>query len=221
MDNQESIIFIINDQYFIPKKEDQNLKGNGDLSSIDEIKSELTIAYIDALHFNIIPESLFNESKIDSYLSLTTEKLNGITPITNKILQLNSILLWTLDEKIKKKLILKNPGITFHHIAELFLNEPLGQNLQPEIKLRITESTIYILCYKNGKLQIANRFSISGPEDTIYYTLLCAEHCNLKKENTLINIKGVYQDKLISQVKKYFNTENIHSESTSLQSFIH
>jgi len=221
MDNHESIIFIVNDQYFMSSKEEPDFKKSSSLSTIDNIKTEITIAYIDALHFNIIPESLFNESKIDTYLSLTTEMLNGITPVTNKIPQLNSILLWTLDGKIKKNLILKSPGITFHHLVELFLNEPIEQNLHPEIKLRIVENTIYILCYKNGKLQIANRFNISGSEDAIYYTLLCAEHSHLNKKKTLVNIKGNYQEKLIDQIKKYFNDDNVYAEiDKSLQSFV-
>ena len=216
-----STIFIINNNYFIFSKEHSNLIKTGPLETLNKIETENTVAYIDALHFNIIPESLFNESKIDSYLKLTTEIVAGITPITHKIPQLNSILLWTLDENIKKKLIVNSPGITFHHLIELFLNEPLNQTSNPEIKLRLTEDTIYILCYKNGKLLFANRFNISGEEDAIYYTLLCAEHSKIQKEITLINIKGVYKEKMITQIKKYFKTENISVDNEiSLQAFI-
>ncbi len=221
MNNAESIIFIINDQFYTFSNKDASLNLSGPLSEFKNSANENTIAYIDASHFNIIPEFLFKETKIDSFLSLTTEKIDSITPVTNKIPQLNSVLLWTLEETIKKKLILKNPGITFHHFSELFLNEPIDQNLHPEIKLRLSENIIYILCYKKGKLQIANRFNISGPEDITYYTLLCAEHCHLNKENTLLNIKGIYKEKLIEQLNKYFNTKNIHTTTDqSIKSFI-
>ena len=221
MNNAESIIFIINDQFHIFSNKDSTLDLSGSLSEFKNTTNENTIAYIDAIHFNIIPEFLFNETKIDSYLSLTTEKTDSITPVTNKIPQLNSVLLWTLEESIKKKLILENPGITFHHLSELFLNEPIGQNLHPEIKLRLSENIIYVLCYDKGKLQIANRFNISGSEDIIYYTLLCAEQCRLTKENTLLNIKGIYKKKLIEQLNKYFNTKNIHtSTDQSFKSFL-
>ena len=221
MHNADSITLIINDKYYTFSINDQSADQTGLLNEFDKTNSKNSVAYIDSNHFNIIPDTVFNESKIDTYLSLTTEKLDSITPVTNKIPQLNSTILWTLNEKIKKTLILKNPGITFHHLSELFINEPIVQNLHPEIKLRIAENTIYILCFKQGKLQIVNRFSISGPEDIIYYSLLCIENSGIKRENTFINIKGLYNDQLIDLIKNYFNSNKIFAQKDqSLKSFI-
>jgi len=221
MDNHQSTIFVINEHYHYFSTEHSNMNRSGSMSSLNNIELENTIAYIDALHFNLIPELLYNDTKIDSYLKLTTEKLTGITPVTNKVPQLNSVLLWTLDETIKKTLIVNSPGITFCHLMELFLNETVNQNTKSEIKLRLTDNTIYILCFKKGKLQLGNRFAISGEEDAIYYTLLCADHSEINKENTLVNIKGVYKEKVITQIKKYFKPENISiGNEISLQSFI-
>ena len=63
---------------------------------------------------------------------------------------------------------------------------------------------------QDGKLQIINRFDITGEEDAIYYTLLCAEHSQLDKEKTLINVKGLYNNNLIDQLKKYFNSDKMN-----------
>ena len=87
--------------------------------------------------------------------------------------------------------------------------------------MEIAENTLYILCFKQGKLQIVNRFSISGPEDIIYYSLLCIENSGIKREYTFINIKGLYNDQLIDLIKNYFNSNKIFTQKDqSLKSFI-
>ncbi len=222
MKSQQSILFISENYFYLFHENGATISPNyGTISSLENIESDNTIAYIDAQHYNIIPDSLFNESKIDSYLKLTTDQLTGITPIANKLPQLNSILLWTLEEKIKKNIIINSPGSTFCHLLELFLKEPINQDTRSEIRLRLTKNSIYIISLKNGELQATNRFNITGEQDSIYYTLLCAEHLQLNKKNTIIDVKGHYNNKLIDQLEKYFITANItKSDDLTFQSFL-
>ena len=119
MKSQPSILFISEDYFYLFQHNEPNeTPKTGNISALENIESDNNIAYIDAQHYNIIPDSLFIESKIDSYLQLTTSQSIGITPISNKLPQLNSILLWALDEKIKKK---GSPGGGYRFFA-LFLS---------------------------------------------------------------------------------------------------
>ena len=222
MDNQQTILFISNGFYFLYENNSSKKEiEKGQLEDLKSIESDNAIAYIDGEHFNLIPQSVFEESSIGDYLELTTLELKGTTPISNKIPQIDSTILWTLNEKIKKTIIVKSPGIDFRHLLELFINEPVSQSLVPEIKLRITKSTVYILCFNNGKLQLANRFTITGEDDLIYYTLLCAEHTQLDKEITKLNVKGFLNNSFIEQINKFFKKENIFlTTNYSFQSFL-
>lgn len=222
MDNQQTILFISNGFYFLyENNSSKNEIEKGQLEDLKSIANENAIAYIDGEHFNLIPQSVFEESSIDNYLELTTLELKGTTPVSSKIPQIDSTILWTLNEKIKKTIIVKSPGIDFKHLLELFINEPVTQTLFPEIKIRITKSTVYILCYINGKLQLANRFTITAEDDLIYYTLLYAEHTQVDKEITRFDIKGFINNSFIDQINKFFKKDNVHIDNNhSFQSFI-
>ena len=215
-------MFISNGFYFLYENNSSNNEiEKGQLEGLQRIAADNAIAYIDGEHFNLIPQAVFEESSISNYLELTTLELKGTTPVYSKIPQIDSTILWTLNEKIKKIIIVKSPGIDFRHLLELFINEPVSQTLFPEIKIRITKNTIYILCYVKGKLQLANRFIITGEDDLIYYTLLSQEHTQLDKEITKINIKGFIKNSFIEQINKFFKKENIHLDPNhSFQSFI-
>ena len=222
MDTQQNILFVSNGSYFLYENNSSKEEiENGQLNNLKSISSENAIAYIDGEHFNLIPQSIFDESSIDNYLALTSTELKGTTPVSNKIDQIDSTILWTLNENIKKTIIVKSPGIDFRHLLEVFINEPVGQTIYPEIKIRITKDTVYILCYLKGKLQLANRFIITGEDDIIYYTLLCTEHVQINKEITRCSIKGFADNNLTEKINKFFRKENIHiNENYSFQSFI-
>ncbi|MDB4710562.1 DUF3822 family protein [Flavobacteriales bacterium] len=222
MDTQQNILFVSNGSYFLYENNSSKEEiENGQLNNLRSISSENAIAYIDGEHFNLIPQSIFDESSIDNYLELTSTELKGTTPVSNKIDQIDSTILWTLNENIKKTIIVKSPGIDFRHLLEVFINEPVAQTIYPEIKIRITKDTVYILCYLKGKLQLANRFIITGEDDIIYYTLLCTEHVQINKEITRCSIKGFADNNLTKKINKFFRKENIHiNENYSFQSFI-
>lgn len=222
MDTQQNILFVSNGLYFLYENNSSKEEiENGQLNNLKSISSENAIAYIDGEHFNLIPQSIFDESSIENYLELTSTELKGTTPVSNKIDQIDSTILWTLNENIKKTIIVKSPGIDFRHLLEVFINEPVSQTIYPELKIRITKDTAYILCYIKGKLQLANRFIITGEDDIIYYTLLCTEHAQIKKEITRCSIKGFVANNLAEKINKFFEKENIHiDENHSFQSFI-
>ena len=103
MDTQQNILFVSNGSYFLYENNSSKEEiENGQLNNLKSISSENAIAYIDGEHFNLIPQSIFDESSIDNYLELTSTELKGTTPISNKIDQIDSTILWTLNENIKK-----------------------------------------------------------------------------------------------------------------------
>ena len=222
MDNQQTILFISSGFYFLyPPISLSKETAEGPLEKLETITNDNVTAYIDQEHFNLIPQSLFDESSISSYLELTAIEKKGSTPISNYIPLIDSTIIWTLNEEVKKKLIVNSPGIVFKHMLSLFINEKITQKKSPEIKIRIIKNSMYILCFNNGKLQLANRFLISGEDDAIYFTLLCAQHTKINKENTCINAKGEITKTFKNQLHNFFDSTKINLEETStFQSFL-
>lgn len=198
------------------------LSSKGELNTLETIDDLNTTAYIDSAFFNLIPKALFDESSIQEYLGLTSTQLKGTSPVTNDINPIDSKIIWTLDEKIKKPIILQSPGVVFKHMIELFINEPLIEKNTTELKLRAVENNLYIVCYVNGTLQLSNRFEITSEDDIIYYTLLCAEYSKIKREECLVNIKGIEKSTLAEKLSNFFLKENTSfiKNTSNFQSYL-
>ena len=216
MDNQQTILFISNGLFYIFNNNTEQYSSKGKLEELKTIEGQNTTAYIDSEYFNLIPKALYDESSIKNYLDLTTTELKGKTPISNDLTPIDSKIIWTLDEKIKKTIIVQSPGVVFRHLVELFIGEPITQHHLPEIKIRSAENNVYILCYINGKLQLSNRFEITSDDDLLYYTLLCTEHTKLDREKALLNIKGINNTSLNEKLANFFLKENISFENNTL-----
>tara|TARA_B100000963_G_C22563884_1_gene642720 strand:- start:456 stop:1076 length:621 start_codon:yes stop_codon:yes gene_type:complete len=198
------------------------LSSKGELNTLETIDDLNTTAYIDSAFFNLIPKALFDESSIQEYLGLTSIQLKGTSPVTNDINPIDSKIIWTLDEKIKKPIILQSPGVVFKHMIELFINEPLTEKNTTELKLRAVENNLYIVCYVNGTLQLSNRFEITSEDDIIYYTLLCAEYSKTKREECLVNIKGIEKSTFAEKLSNFFLKENTSfiKNTSNFQSYL-
>ena len=70
MHNADSITLIINDKYYTFSINDQSADQTGLLNEFDKTNSKNSVAYIDSNHFNIIPDTVFNESKMLNHLLL-------------------------------------------------------------------------------------------------------------------------------------------------------
>ena len=103
MDNQQTILFISSGFYFLyPPISLSKETAEGPLEKLETITNDNVTAYIDQEHFNLIPQSLFDESSISSYLELTAIEKKGSTPISNYIPLIDSTIIWTLNEEVKK-----------------------------------------------------------------------------------------------------------------------
>ncbi len=222
LDSQQTILFISHGFYYLFKNNSNQFSSKGKLEELKTIEAQNTTAYIDSEYFNLIPKSLYDESSINNYLDLTTTELKGNTPISNDLNSIDAKIIWTLDEGIKKAIILKSPGVIFKHLIELFISEPLNQQRFPEIKIRGSKNTIYILCFIDGVLQLSNRFAITSDDDIIYYTLLCTEHTKLDRENALLSIKGINNTTIFKKLSSFFREKNITIEdnTSNFQSYL-
>mgnify|MGYP003952171287 FL=1 len=171
-------------------------------------------SYIDSDIFNLIPSALFDKTKIDSYLKLTSNNLSNRSFLSNKINKIDCNIIWAIDNKLKKNIFKTSSGTSLYSMLHLFID---NENLSNKnvISLNFTEDILYAICYSKDKLILANRFKLTGDADAIYYTLFCLEHSKLENSEVKIKVKGKYKESFIEQLSDYFPIENIRKSDTS------
>lgn len=171
-------------------------------------------SYIDSDVFNLIPSILFDDTKIDSYLKLTSNNLSNKSFLYNEINKIDCNIIWAIDNEIRNNIIKTSSGTSLFSILQLCIN---NENLSNEniISLSFTEKILYVICYSKGKLILANRFKLTGEADALYYTLFCLDHSKLDNKKVKIKIKGKYKETFINQLSDYFLTENVTKSETA------
>jgi len=171
-------------------------------------------SYIDSDIFNLIPSALFDDTKIDSYLKLTSNNLSNRSFLYNTINKIDCNIIWAIDNEIRNNIIKASSGTSLFSILQLCIN---NENLSNEniISLSFTEKILYAICYSKEKLILANRFKLTGEADALYYTLFCLEHSKLDNKKVKIKIKGKYKETFIKQLSDYFLSENITKSKTA------
>ena len=153
--------------------------------------------------FTLIPESIFSEEKVASYLNFSTETLDDCSIITSKNQQFSLNTVWYLNNSFKNKIIQYWPGSTFSHLIASKLentNESLSNNT---LFVDFLKGSLSILLFTDQELQIANQFDTNGEEDALYYLLLTLEQSKVKVENLQVILSSTASFKI--RLDQYFN----------------
>jgi len=176
--------------------------GNLNDLSLSQYKfSDVNVIIVDD-QFTLIPESIFSEDKVDSYLNFSTETLEECNIIVSKNQQFSLNTVWYLKNELKKSIIQYWPGSTFSHLISHNLESTNKNEASHTLFIDFLKGSISILLLTNQELQIANQFETNGDEDALYYLLLTLEQSNVKVENLQVILSSTESFKI--KLNKYF-----------------
>lgn len=158
----------------------------------------------------LIPGPLFLQESQDSYADFNfTYNFEEEKLMSNKIKNLNSHLLFPVEEKLIRKYTEVFPNASFYHQGFPFLESIIICNKNKSVNdivfAMINKNMVDLCVYKSGSVELYNTFSYSTNNELIYYLLNIYETFQLNPEKTPLQLQGMFQknDSLIFSLRKY------------------
>jgi len=150
-------------------------------------ETEVIIASPD---FTLIPSALFEESKSEEFLGIsTTIKKPAETGIENFVRQ-EMKLVYSWPASWKRAIVQAFPSATIHHYSFYLLQGILNQPSETAVYAHVQDFREDIIVVKEGKLMFFNSFSFQSPEDFLYYILLAYDRHELNRELIPLKLLG-------------------------------
>lgn len=162
------------------------------------------IVYHDSKLNTFVPQAVFNEDALGSYLQFTTKVFTTdfFSFDTLDIYEMNNVYVPYMN--INNFLIDKFGSFHYHHIHTPLVYQVLEFNKNhtaTRVYAHIQESHFEIVVVKNSKLQLFNSFSYQTPEDFIYYLLFTYEQLQLNPdEHQLITMGFISKDDALYKI---------------------
>lgn len=150
------------------------------------------IAINDSL-YTLVPLALFDENKIDTYLSFnhSIEDTSQLRFYFDKIESLSLVVAYAIPRGLDFLAKAKLPSFQWNHFASSLLEalhlEKQGPN---QLNIHIQEEKFDLLFAPEGKLTFLNSFNYETPEDLLYYLLYAMEQLQLERDNMTLNVWG-------------------------------
>lgn len=139
----------------------------------------------------LIPQALFEENQLETYLSINT----GIAAVSqsgyDKLIRTESINCYTQNLQLANIITYYYPVVQFlHQNSTLIEAIASSADRNPNIHIQFNRMSIDLVVFVDNKLVLQNSFDYKTSEDVIYYLLYIMEQLGLSQEETIVSISG-------------------------------
>lgn len=197
--------FIVLGSYVPRKKCSDNQEFMIFLKSLISEYSELTKYKFKEVHLSIshaastfVPSALFVEEDKEKYFLMNHSRHLEEKILSDYIGALDAHTIYSIDHSIFDYFQSIFPGIYFHHISTILVQNILIENKNRQsaaLFAHVKPDHFELIFLKDHKLIFYNRFSYKTAEDFIYYILFVCEQLQLNPENTEIQLLGEIEKK--------------------------
>lgn len=164
-------------------------------------------------HHTLIPESIFDNKSLTTYLAWTTDVESKDVLEYNFIKNIDCYNVYALEKKLSKNIdeYFKKPVIfDFNSVViQNLMRENKGTRNKKLFTYKLHQQ-LYLYFIDNSKLLFSNNFSIHSEEDFVYYVLAVCEHLQQNVSQVEVVLLG---DILLND--SYHNTLSHYAENIS------
>ena len=142
--------------------------------------------------FSFVPAELYNE---DDYAEIYNfnHPVQDEEILIDNLKQTNIVNVYGIDKSVFSFIMRTFPDAKIHHNLSVLI-----EYFQPKSKLgnsakmycQLYNNTIDIVCFKKGKLIIANRFKVNHINDAAYMVLNVWKNIDFSQENDILQLAG-------------------------------
>lgn len=160
----------------------------------------------------LVPNAVFEESRINDYLNFNAKPENGEVKFDN-VVNINGKNIYHLPNGLLDLFQNKYPGINLYHFSTPLIENLLAissGNKEQQVFVHIQYRHFEIIVIEDKKLRFYNSFQYQTSEDLIYYLLFVFEQLNIDRNTAKVSILGEVKkgDTVYSIMYKYIKNLN-------------
>jgi hypothetical protein len=170
-------------------------------------------------YHTLVPEIFFKLENQNDLLKLHHPSLPDSSRIFyTKQEQLESVLIYSLDEKLLKEISLYFQQITPEsHLVHI--TKKITTEQKDKFTLWIRPEKIDCIVYNHHKMLLLNKFSYTSPEDIAYHVLNVYQQLELNPNEFLLEIFDDGNNQIESILKKYISTVIIKPKQSAYEDY--
>lgn len=182
--------------------------------------SKVNIGITDTL-YTLIPKALFDDQKLEAYLSLNhpKEEIEKFNIQYDTIENLQLVIVYGIPKAIKEIAENKFSIVNWNHFSKALLETASLQHKKgKKVQLHIQSNRFDVLLLNDGELSFFNSFPYKSVEDFIYYLLYVMEQLDLDRNEQQLELVGEFEkdSALYETLYKYIRNVSIGGRSTDV-----
>ena len=141
----------------------------------------------------LIPTRLYNGDRRREYLASLTELAEGMTVLSDPIPELDTFLVYAVDQNRLDRWRRQFIGCRFYHLLTPVLHQ-LAQlahrQVRPTVYAYVRDQHLLVAGLERGQLLFCNIFRCRAAKDMLYFTLLAYEQCGWKAAQVPLRLFG-------------------------------
>jgi hypothetical protein len=142
--------------------------------------------------FGLVPDAYFDEAHLPHYLKYSSKLIEGDDFSYDAVSSIEAKTVYIPYVNINNYLFESFGSFEFTHIISTLIEKTHHKSLTKKeyIRIHVINKILYVVAFKNQKLQLSNAFSFETPEDFAYYILFCCEELGVNREEVSLDFTG-------------------------------
>ena len=167
----------------------------------------------------LIPEALFEEKDVSSYLEFNFGPPEDQAPKAEKLENPGVFHLYYLNNEVAASLRKAFPGLKIFHASSPVLDQLAlkhKNNTEKEVYVQLQQHHLELFMFSEGKLKFYNSFPVKSKEDISYYILFSCEQAGIDPHTLDLKLFGEIQTNspVVKLLEEYINQVSLIKPET-------
>ena len=162
--------------------------------------------------YTFVPTAVFKENDTDDMFHFIHEKNKNAVVLHNVLTAWKMVNIFSIPVMLHNALLHFYPQSIIEHHLTYYLNDVIKHPANNRLYVWVANRKLDIVAFKNGTVELINRFGYQIPEDFIFHILNVFEQLSLDIENCKVQLYNAEQrNELLTMLRKYVNVKPLQS----------
>lgn len=165
--------------------------------------------------FTIIPEAIFEASKLDEYTSFTFGLKEHVSSKIVKQPELKTAIIYYSNNNVCDFFTKWFNNAIYSHAANTYLKlvNSIKRMSEKDLYINLYNENLLVCYFKDNQLNLINSYAYKNQDDLLYMILFLCKELDINQSDANLILSGFVSKNLISSFDEYFQKTNYISAS--------